>query len=110
MNLRVNTSMNPALFKRWKISETLLKRAREALPRPQTELPEFTALEKEFAEYLDHNEHELALNALEGLGDLVAPRGGFWRDLMRAAENMELLDRIPQFQRKFDQALSRIQC
>jgi len=81
--------MNAALFKRWKVSETLLKRAHAALPRPESD------------------EHELALDTLEELGDLVATRGGFWKDLMRAAENMTLLDRIPKLQKKFDDALAR---
>jgi hypothetical protein len=45
------------LIKSWKITETLLERARRAL--------------------------------------LDAARGGFWRDLERAAENMGLVDRLP---------------
>src|SRR5262249_5139442 len=98
------------LWKRWKISETLLKRAHAALPSPDTKAEgRFRALEKEFLEYLDHNEHELALDMLEEMGDLVTPRGGFWKDLIRAAENMNLLNRIPDFESKFQQALSRLQ-
>ena len=47
-----------ALVKRWKISEALLKRAHRALPRPDKNAEEqFRALEKEFLEYLEHNEH-----------------------------------------------------
>ena len=99
--------MNAALVKRWKISETLLKRAHSALPRPENDDPTFLELERQFTEYVEHNEHELALDTLEDLGDLVAPRGGFWKDLMRAAENMTLLDRIPKLQKKFDEALAR---
>jgi hypothetical protein len=98
---------NAIFFKRWKVSETLLKQAHSGLPRPEDDA-EFSALEKEFTEYLDHNEHELALNVLEELGDLVETRGGFWKDLMRAAENMELVHRIPEFKKKFDEALSRL--
>ena len=93
------------LWKRWKISEILLKRAHSALPRPNTQAEEqFHALEQAFVEYLEHNEHELALDMLQELGELVAPRGGFWKDLVRAAENMELPKRIPYFEKKFDQA------
>jgi hypothetical protein len=99
--------MNAALIKRWKISETLLKRAHAAMPRPENDNPTFIALEKQFAEYLEHNEHELALDTLEELGDLVSPRGGFWKDLMRAAENMTLLDRIPELQKRFDDTIAR---
>jgi hypothetical protein len=95
--------MNAALFKQWKISETLLNRAHAALPRSGNESA-FFELEKRFTEYLKHNEYELALNVLEELGDLKAPRGGFWKDLMRAAENMTLFDRIPQLRKKFHDA------
>ena len=99
--------MNPELFKRWKISETLLKRAHAALPRAGKEDARFSALEGAFNKYLDHSEYELALNVLEELGNMTAPRGGFWKDLMRAAENMALANRIPRFQEEFDKALVR---
>ena len=99
--------MNAALFKRWKISETLLRRAHAALPRPENADSTFVGFESQFTEYLEHNEHGLAFDTLIALGDLVAPRGGFWKDLMRAAENMELLDRIPELQKRFDGALAR---
>ena len=97
------------LVTRWKISEALLRRAHEALPPPQEYAQEqFITLEKEFLEYLEHNEHELALDMLQELGGLVQPRGGFWKDLIRAAENMELPNRIPFFEREFREALSRL--
>jgi hypothetical protein len=99
-----------ALFKRWKISEALLKRAHRALPRPdQATEEQFRVLEDEFLEYLEHNEHELALDMLQEAGDMVVPRGGFWKDLIRAAENMGLTKRIPYFESKFHKALSRLQ-
>jgi hypothetical protein len=41
---------------------------------------------------LSHNELELALDALEHAGCLVATHGGFWRDLDRAAKNMGSLN------------------
>lgn len=70
---------------------------------------QFRALEKSFVEYLEHNEHELALDMLQEMGELVETRGGFWKDLIRAAENMKLLNRIPYFERKFEEALLRLQ-
>src|SRR5258706_13328826 len=94
-----------ALFKWWKISEALLKRAQRSLPRPTQEQQErFALLEKNFQEHLEHNEHELALDMLEELGELVLPRGGFWKDLIRAAENMGLSERTPYFEKKFNEA------
>jgi hypothetical protein len=60
----------------------------------------------EYGQFLEHNEFELALDMLEQLGDLVDCRGGFWRDLERAAENMELKDRIPELRKKFSETTS----
>jgi hypothetical protein len=99
--------MNVTLFKKWKISETLLKRAHAALPQPEEkDQLRFSELELSFNESLEHNEHELALNALEELGELVSPRGGFWKDLIRAAENMELVHGIPNFQKRFHETIA----
>ena len=92
----------------WRI-EALLKRAHRALPPPtQEQQKRFAALETEFEEYLKHNEHELALDKLQELGELLSPRGGFWKDLMRAAENMELSQRTVYLEKKFKEALSRL--
>ena len=96
--------------KRWKISETLLKRAHQVLPHPEKkEEEQFCALEKEFFEYLEHNEHELALDMLQELGELVLPCSGFWQDLIRAAENMGLSSRTPYFEKMFHETLGRLQ-
>jgi len=45
---------------------------------------------------------------LQELGEIVAPRGGFWKDLIRAAENLGLSKRLPYFEEKFREALSRL--
>jgi len=74
------------LVKSWRITETLLEHARHALPVQ----PESAALLTRYREFMDHNEFELALDILEELGHLTSARGGFWRDLERAAENMGL--------------------
>jgi hypothetical protein len=96
--------------KRWKISEALLKRAYRALPRPEKKVEQqFCALEKEFLDYLEHNEHELSLYKLQELGELVVPRGGFWKDLARTAKNMGLSNRAPYFESKFREARPRLQ-
>jgi len=58
---------------------------------------------------LEHNEHELALDTLGDMGELVAPRGGFWKDLIRAAENMALRNRIAYLETKFQQSHSHLQ-
>jgi hypothetical protein len=93
------------LRKSWKVTEVLLERARRALPAPPAaNEEEHRMLLARYHEYLQHNELELALDALEELGKLVACRGGFWRDLERAAENMELTDRLPALRKKFEEA------
>lgn len=96
-----------ALRKRWKVSEALLRSAHHALPREKEKDERFRSLEQWFLEYLEHNEHELALDMLQELGELCAPRCGFWKELIRAAENMERQDRVPYLQNQFDEALDR---
>jgi len=97
------------LRKIWKVSDTLLRRAREALPPPNKKSQiQFDRFDGHFREYLDHNEHELALDMLEEMGQLVPSRGGFWKDLERAARNMELEGRIPFFEEQFATAIRRI--
>jgi hypothetical protein len=94
---------DPKLVKSWKITETLLERARHALPVGHEQ--EYAALLPRYREFLANNELELALDVLEELGHLISARGGFWRDLERAAENMGLVDRLPAFRKAFSEAL-----
>jgi hypothetical protein len=83
------------LVKNWKITVTLLERARNALPDlPALHEQEHAALLTQYREFLQQNELGLALDMLEELGHLLSARGGFWRDLERAAENMGLVDRL----------------
>jgi hypothetical protein len=88
--------------KSWKITETLLERARHALPIRHEH--EYAALSTQYREFLEHNELELALDTLEELGHLISARGEFWRDLERAAENMGLVDRLPALRKAFSEA------
>ncbi|WP_145984254.1 hypothetical protein [Bradyrhizobium nitroreducens] len=93
---------DPKLVKSWKITEALLERARRALPVGHER--EYAARLTQYHEFLEHNELELALDVLEELGHLISARGGFWRDLERAAENMGLADRLPAFRKAFSEA------
>ncbi|MBC9877178.1 hypothetical protein G8O24_07435 [Bradyrhizobium sp. INPA01-394B] len=93
-------------IKRWKITETVLERARNALPAsPAANEHETARLLEQYREFLEHNELGLALDALEELGHLLSAQGGFWRDLERAAENMGLSDRLPALRKAFSDAL-----
>jgi hypothetical protein len=90
------------------MSKSLLKRAHRMLPRPDLKDEEqFCHFENEFFEFLEHNEHELALDKLENLGKLVLPRGGFWKTLIRAATNMDLIRKVPYYEEKYSEVLSR---
>jgi hypothetical protein len=82
------------LLKKWKTVRTLLQRARRSIRNPP---PQAADIDKRFNEYLEHNELELALSALEEISELVTCRGGFWRDLDRAAQAMGLGDRAAYF-------------
>jgi hypothetical protein len=53
---------------------------------------------------MEHNELEPSLDVLEQLGHLTCARGGFWRDMERAAENIGLADRLPAFRKAFSEA------
>ena len=97
---------SPDLWKRWKVTEAHLEHARGLLPSPSPEAAaEYERLLAEYRSFLEHNELELALDRLEELGDLVPCRGGFWRNLERAAESMDLHDRISYLRERFKQAL-----
>ena len=65
------------LRKRWMVSRTLLARARRALPDASEQQHE-TPLAR-YDEFLENNEFELALGALEEIGHLVSCCGGFRR-------------------------------
>jgi hypothetical protein len=101
--------MDPELFKRWRVSESLLQRAFDTLPAAtQSQLPAFERLCSDFSTYLQQNEHELALDMLQELGELLSPRDGYWADLVRAAENMRLHGRVQYFNTMQNEALRRL--
>lgn len=69
------------------------------LPLPITEEPSIGSIER-FEEYLSHNELELAMDELEGLGELNSDPLDFWHELASAAENMGLRDRAAIYRRR----------
>ncbi len=95
---------SPELRKRWKVTEAHLEHARGLLPPPSPAVAsEYEHLLSEYRSFLEHNEFELALDMLQELGDLIPCRGGYWRNLERAAESMELQHRIPYLRQRFEQ-------
>lgn len=101
--------VSPELWKRWKASDALLRGARLALPDvSDSRKEEFDRLDNTFAEMLDHNEYEVALDMIQEMGLIAQPRGGFWKDLERVAQLSDLDHRIPLFRSEFNKALARL--
>ncbi|MGY3586731.1 hypothetical protein ACVIGB_004209 [Bradyrhizobium sp. USDA 4341] len=75
---------DPELVKSWKVTETLLERARHALPdAPVDHEQACIALLAQYREFLEHNELELTLDVLEELGHLISSQlaaafGAIW--------------------------------
>jgi len=93
---------SPELIKQWRVTVTLLQRAHRAIPNPQQDVStRVVEHEKEFDNFIAHNELELALDMLEEIADMVPCGGGFWRDLERAAETMDLSQRAQRLHNQF---------
>ncbi|MGZ0655647.1 hypothetical protein ACWPKS_08570 [Coraliomargarita sp. W4R72] len=94
------------LIKHWKVTEVLLEQGREKLPNPsEKEKERFKKIHEDFLGYLQHNEHEMALDMLESMSELVEPRGGFWRHMKKTANHMKIINRDDFYDRQFDMAL-----
>jgi hypothetical protein len=95
------------LIKQWKAVETVLSSAYRALPLPTEAVrSDFEVAVADYRKYLEHNELELALDALAAAAELVAARGGVWRDLERAAQFMELSQRAADLHARFLRAVA----
>jgi hypothetical protein len=77
------------LHRSWAQTSEHLKAAQALLPPITLEDPEIGTLAR-FNEWLDHNELELALDELVGLGELNQAEIPYWQRLVAAAENMGL--------------------
>jgi hypothetical protein len=94
--------MDAETAKRCRSTEAVMERARLALPQPGHEAKvEFDRAIHDYREYLSHNETGLAFVALRAAAELVPSRGSVWKDLIRAAEFMELRDKIPELEKRF---------
>ena len=87
------------LERSWATTAKYLNAARDQLPEVPAPGVDGATLSG-FEECLRHNEMELALDELEDLGLKNAPPDEFWRQLVRAAENMGLSERAADFKRK----------
>jgi hypothetical protein len=94
--------MNVEQRKKWRVAEAVMARACRALPSPASDDREqFDGLVSDFHEYIQHNELELAFEALRAAAELIGCRGGVWRDLERAAVVMGLYGRVPYLRERF---------
>ena len=82
----------------WEITRRHLNAARALLPLSLVEYPACEAGSiKGFEDFLPHNELELALEELAGLGEANDCRGAFWRALAGAADHMELFEQADDY-------------
>jgi len=95
---------DPRLVKKWKAIEIQLRQAAELLLDPEQFVLEERKL---FQEYLRANELELAMNELAEIAYKYGAKSGFWRWLQKAAKNMELPEKVEEYERAFHDALSR---
>jgi hypothetical protein len=96
--------------KRWRLAKLHLERARDSIPtstgRPLGSGVRETALLGDLQRLLDSDALEHALDVLWTLGDLCVCRGGFWRELRKSAEYMDLPERSLQLRARLHQALA----
>lgn len=110
MRLDPNETMEA---KRWRLAKLHLEYARDAIPK-STGVPlgsggaRELALLGELARFLARDALEDALEVLRALGDLNNCRGGFWRDLMKSADYLDLITVGQALRVRFHQALASI--
>jgi hypothetical protein len=75
----------------WDITRRHLKRARHLLPPSSREDSEGGGLTA-FEEFLSHNELGLAFDELEMIGMVNSCPPDFWREMLAAAESMQLFE------------------
>lgn len=87
--------MNKDLRRTWKEVTELLNEAREILNNCDGSV-EFVD-DKQFVEYLDHNELELALDEIEAISDSFELPREFWQCLIKASNSMGLKDHSKRY-------------
>jgi hypothetical protein len=79
----------------WKSIEADLLRAEGSLGEEGSDDP----IIKQFREFLEHNELELACSALADYGEIHPAAAEFWIALRDAANKMQLPDRVEAYER-----------
>lgn len=94
------------LAKKWKIVEVQLTQAADFLIEPERFQLEAKSLD-EYREYLRMNELRLAMESLEEIAYDHGAKSGFWRRLKKAAETMELHDKVEEYEKAFQNAFAK---
>ena len=84
---------SPELIELWKKVEADLRRARRTLP-PEADADDAV---REYQEFLDHNELELACDMLEAYAEEHSVSRDFWLALRDASVRMQLQDRAARY-------------
>ena len=95
---------DPRFVKSWKATEIMLNQAADYLLDPD----KFSLPEKDLAEYRNCvrvNELELAMLELEAIAREHGAKSGFWRRLQKAARQMNLYDKVEEYEADFHRAL-----
>ena len=88
--------MDERLIKQWEVIKALLAEAARQI--------ESSSFYGEYADYISHNELELALDVLEAAGEEVSVNRDYWWNIKKAAEVMGLLDRLNTLRAKLREA------
>ncbi len=94
-----------SVVKNWKVTEALLRQAADFLLDPQ----EFNIPERSLAEqqdWSDIKELELAMLELGAVARKCGAKSGFWRRLQKAARQMDLQDKVAEYESEFQCALA----
>lgn len=94
--------VDKTLEESWELTSAHLERAHAHIPnsRAVADGTNGSSLQAEYREYLDHNELGLALDTLETIGKQIDAPAEFWRNLEKAASQMQLLDRAAAIRSK----------
>ncbi len=99
------------LWNQWQVTKSHLRFAAQLLPNPLTQNDgadsalEIASLDA-YNDCLAHNELELALDQLEGLGELNTVPPAYWKSLAEAAQTMALCTRSARLMDQFRLALA----
>ena len=86
------------LERSWSITRSHFSTALSYLPPEPVGGDEGWSLPR-YQEWLEHNELELALDELAGLGEANMAPKAFWQELIAAANNMGLKDRAEAYEK-----------